>query len=235
MRSPQKREIEECKALDMHATVSQMLDSLSLNCENISDDKCVVDGLILEAQNMLTNLIGRLDQYLSDDNLQRKVHELDSLHITLIRAIAGTVEIMGLDGVCKLKAFLPNSNDDFPTVVTTSYDESDESDTDLELCNEVEHSETEDEGARKPVNPREEESSDELTNNEPASVFTRTQLQNGENIDRPPENKSCQDTLVKKLTWASPAVQARKPAVKSLIDIQREELSCKKKYEADGT
>jgi hypothetical protein len=78
----------------------------SLNRQNISDDKCVIKGLLGEAQNMITNLIGRLDQFVSDDPIQQQKHELSTLHVTLIRGIAGTVEMMGLDDIDRLKAFL---------------------------------------------------------------------------------------------------------------------------------
>jgi len=277
-----KREIEECKALGMTATVSQMSDALSLNRQNISDDKCVIDGLTGEAQNMFTSLIGRLDQFLCDGSTHQHLYKLSSLHITLIRGIAGTVEMMGLEDVGRLKIFLPNHDDSLPTVVTTSHDESDESsDTDLELCHENEHDDVNeheihdrrerevDDDSEHKVDDDSGHEVDDRSKNKVESSFPMNRIGNLQNIgeevtnelintaaelenhdkvitsvnpqnsrgnrDRTTPNKGCDDTLGKKLTWANPTVQAKKLVVKSLIDIQKEELSSRGKYQADGT
>ena len=115
----------------MEATVSQVSDTLSLHQQNISDDCTVMEGLLGEAQLMVTNLIGRLDEVAN-------THELTQFHITLLRGIVGTVELMGLDQGVELKSFLPSNSDDMPIVVTTSHDE-DESSlevTDDDTCDE---------------------------------------------------------------------------------------------------
>lgn len=241
--------------MGMSATVSQMSDALSLNRQNISDDKGVVDGLLIEAQNMMSNLIGRLDQFISDDNIQQQKHELSPLHVSLVRGIAGTVEMMGLEDIGRLKAFLPNSNvGDLPTVVTTSHDESDEldgSDTDLEVCSadgvdfdgaadcgtegetetacasEVDEQDTEDDG----VPPSSvDHDDDELGRSMNSKILSE------EEEDRSLRRQSGTDMLIRRLTWARPDAQpAKKPTVKSLLDIQKEELSCRGQDRADGT
>jgi hypothetical protein len=228
--------------MGMSATVSQMSDALSSSRQNISDDKCVIDGLIGEAQNMMTNLIGRLDQFVSDDNIQQQKHVLTTLHVTLVRGVAGTVEMMGLEDIDRLKAFLPNNNDSLPTMVTTSHDELDElnsSDTDLD---------TADDGSDGSV----VEESDLLTEDsqtlhfeessayaEPmeSDVITAGVASTGSfaDVNSPPRPKANPDLLVRKLTWACPASQSKKPLVKSLVDIQKEELSYREHHQADGT
>mmetsp|Transcript_21229 Transcript_21229/g.24220 ORF Transcript_21229/g.24220 Transcript_21229/m.24220 type:complete len:843 (+) Transcript_21229:80-2608(+) len=268
-----KREIEECKALGMSATVSQMSDALSLNRQNISDDKCVINGLTGEAQSMLTNLTGRLDQYLFDGSMHQHLYKLTSLHITLIRGIAGTVEMMGLEDVNLLKVFLPNHDDSLPTVVTTSHDELDESsDTDLELSNQNEHNDDtsdnqideaievmDDNSSRHEIDDQNEEKSSTRTifiqnqqnivdEDTKESSITVTESENHDRIiacgvmenstknsERMIPRKKYVDNLVKKLTWANPTVQTKKPVVKSLIDIQKEELIFRGEYQADGT
>jgi hypothetical protein len=243
----------------MSATVSQMSDALSLNRQNISDDKCVIEGLLGEAQNMITNLIGRLDQFVSDDPIQQQKQELSALHVTLIRGIAGTVEMMGLDDIDRLKAFLPNNNYQFPTVVTTSHDELDElngSDTDLDTSDEattgsaVEERELHlDESVthefEKNSNPTQSSivtgntacDVDECDKNvESASEFLPIALTpRTSETNSSARPKSQLDVLVRKLTWASPESQSRRPVVKSLRDIQREELSYRRHGHADGT
>jgi len=129
-------EIAECKELQMTATVSQLSDALSLNQQNISDDSTVMEGLLCEAQSMMSGLIGRLEQFVTREDIT----ELTQIHVTLLRGIVGTAELMGLDEVDKLKTFLPSNADDMPIVVTTSHDEHD-SDFDLatddDTCDEI--------------------------------------------------------------------------------------------------
>lgn len=237
----------------MSATVSQMSDALSLNRQNISDDKCVIEGLLGEAQNMITNLIGRLDQFVSDDPIQQQKHELSTLHVTLIRGIAGTVEMMGLDDIDRLKAFLPNNNNQFPTVVTTSQDELDElngSDTDLDTSDEattgsaVEEGETHlDESvtnefqkyskpAESSVVRRGENIKDAASPSDFLPIASTPRTAETNSSARP---RSHLDVLVRKLTWASPESRSKRPAVKSLRDIQREELSYRGLGNTDGT
>jgi hypothetical protein len=249
----QKREIEECRAMGMTATVSQMSDALSLNRQNISDDKCVVDGLVGEAQNMMTNLIGRLDQFVTDDNLQQQKHDLTPLHVTLVRGIAGTCEMMGLEDIDRLKGYLPNNDDDFPTVVTTSHDENDEmngSDTDLELgTSDVVDDDGSDDSkfdeATASLADDDVESSIEASpvcskkiidiNVSDGEAQTRTH--GSAELDVSPQKKTMAnpDLLVRKLTWANPTTQTKKVTVKSLLDIQKEELSYRGQDQADGT
>jgi len=241
------REIKECQAMGMSATVSQMSDALSLNGQNISDDTCVVVGLVGEAQNMMTNLIGRLDQFVSDDNLQQQHHQLNPLHVTLVRGIAGTVEMMGLEDIDRLKGYLPNNDGDFPTVVTTSHDENDQmngSDTDLDLgtSDGIDDDGTVDEAivdessmiqsspvCAQPIMDMDVSDFDEHDEAE-ARIHCSAE------VDVTPQKKTTNpDLLVRKLTWANPTVQSKKQNVKSLLEIQKEELSHRNQDQADET
>ena len=57
-----------------------------------------------------------------------------------------------------------------------------------------------------------------------------------EEEDRSLRRQSGTDMLIRRLTWARPdAPPATKPTVKSLLDIQKEELSCRGQDRADGT
>lgn len=223
--------------------MSQMSDALSLNRQNISDDRCVINGLIAEAQNMLTTLIGRLEHFVSDDNIQHQRYGLSSLHLTLLRGIAGTVEMMGLEDVDRLKSFLPGGgSDDLPTLVTTSHDELDAlEDTDLDIGpnDEVSHGSGVEDGTLSSSVFARDESGDndellvhsQLTNGFNSGFPSATSIEVRNNVKPEP----IPDLLVRRLTWANPGGQPKRPTVKSLLDIQKEELSSRGRGKGDGT
>lgn len=101
----QKREIIECEALCMTATVSQMTDSLVLNRQYLTEDNTVICDLIVESRKMIEDLVSTLELYITPNYVENK-DELPSQHITLLRSICLATAVIGVKDDSRLDGFL---------------------------------------------------------------------------------------------------------------------------------
>jgi hypothetical protein len=100
-----KREIDECNALGMTATVSQTTELLSLNRRNICDDKAVIDELLNETRKMVDDVVSTLELYTTSKNPEI-TGELSDRHKSLLGSICVAISTIGVNDECRLDGFL---------------------------------------------------------------------------------------------------------------------------------